>query len=99
MLNTYIIQIHIHKYIYNTNPDKYIYTGYGIGLSSRSEFLLPDGTTGKNVIICGADMSSPVHIDNKGKNILILGERPTLGLGDTALTAEAKYPINFTPKN
>ena len=99
MLNTYIIQIHIHKYIYNTNPDKYIYTGYGIGLNSRSEFLLPDGTTGKNIIIFGADMSSPVHIDNKGKNILILGERPTLGLGDTTLTAEAKYPINFTPKN
>ena len=28
------------------------------------------------------------------KNI-ILGEGPTQGLNDTALTAEAKYPINF----
>ena len=32
---------------------------------------------GKNLIIFGADMSSSVHIDNKGKDILIPGERPT----------------------
>ena len=40
-------------------------------------------------------MSSSVHVDNKGKDILILGWEPTLGL-DTTLIAEAKYPINFT---
>ena len=51
---------------------------------------------GENVIIFGADMSSSVHVDNKGKDILILGEGPTQGLDDTTLTAEAKYPINFT---
>ena len=39
-------------------------------------------------------MSSCVHVDNKGKDISILGERPTQGLDDTTLTAEAKYPIN-----
>ena len=33
----------------------------------------------KNVIIFGADMSSTVHIDNKGKDILIFGEGPTQG--------------------
>ena len=37
-----------------------------------------------------------MQIDNKGKYILILGEWPTQGLDDTTLTAEAKYPINFT---
>ena len=37
---------------------------------------------GKNVIIFGADMSSSVHIDNKGKDILIFGEGPTQGLGE-----------------
>ena len=37
-----------------------------------------------------------IIFDNKNKNILILGERPTQGLNDTTLTAEAKYPINFT---
>ena len=41
-------------------------------------------------------MSSSVYIDNKNKDILILGEGPTQGLDDTTLTAEAKYPINFT---
>ena len=41
-------------------------------------------------------MSSFVHIDNKNKNILILGGRPTQVLDDTTLTAECKYCINFT---
>ena len=50
----------------------------------------------KNVIIFGADMSSSVYVDNKEKDILILGEGPTQELDDTTLTAEAKYPINFT---
>ena len=40
-------------------------------------FLHPDGETGKNVIIFGADMSSSVHVDNKKKDILILGKGPT----------------------
>ena len=51
---------------------------------------------GKNVIIFGVDMSLFVHLDNKNKDTLILGEGPTQGLDDTTLTAEAKYPINFT---
>ena len=38
-------------------------------------------------------MSSSVDIDNKGKDILILGEGPTQELNDTTLTAEVKYPI------
>ena len=38
-------------------------------------------------------MSSSVHDDNKGKDILILGEGPTQRLDDTTLTAEAKYTI------
>ena len=41
-------------------------------------------------------MSSSVHVYNKEKDIFILGERPTQRLDDTTLTAEAKYPINFT---
>ena len=41
-------------------------------------------------------MSSFVHVDKKGKDILIPGEGPTQRLDDTTLTAEAKYPINFT---
>ena len=41
-------------------------------------------------------MSSSVHIGNKGKDILILGEVPTQGLDGTTLTVEKKYSINFT---
>ena len=40
-------------------------------------------------------MSSSVHVDNKGKVILILGEGPTQVLDGTTFTAEAKYPINL----
>ena len=36
-------------------------------------------------------MSSSVHIDNKGKDILILGKGPTQGLDNTSLTEEAIY--------
>ena len=41
-------------------------------------------------------MSSSVHVDNKGNDILILGEGQTQGSDDKTLTAEAKYPISFT---
>ena len=51
---------------------------------------------GKNLVISGANISSSVYIDDKVKDILILGEGPTQGLNDTTLTAEAKYPIDFT---
>ena len=54
---------------------------------------------GKNVIVFGSDMSSSVHVDNKIKNIIILGEVPTQELDDTTLTAETIYPVNFTQPN
>ena len=41
-------------------------------------------------------MSSSVHIDNNGKDILILGKGPTGGLGESSLTAEKIYSINFS---
>ena len=81
----------------NADPSKHKYSGYSIGFDSRSEFTFIDGRMGKNVIIFGANKTSSVHIDNKNKDILILGEEPTQGLDDTA---EAIYPINFTqPKS
>ena len=39
-------------------------------------------------------MSSSLHIDNKKKDILILGEGPTQGLDDTTLTAEKRIHLN-----
>ena len=40
-------------------------------------------------------MSSSPHIDNKKKDILVLGIGPTQGLEHT-LTTEKMYSINFT---
>ena len=42
----------------NADSDKYVYSGYGIGFDSRSEFSLTDGSVGKDFIIFGADMRS-----------------------------------------
>ena len=80
----------------NADLKKYKYSRYSIGFDFCSEFLFTDWRFGKNVIISGTDKSSSVHIDNKSKDLLILGEGPTQALNDTILTAEAKYPINFT---
>ena len=78
----------------NADPDKYSYSGYGIGFDTREEYSLPDGGVGKNVIFW-VDKISSVHIDNKGKDILILGKGPTQGLKHM-LAAETQYSINFT---
>ena len=80
----------------NAFLDKHKYCGCGIGFDSRSEFSFADGSFGKYVIFFGDNMSSSVHIDTKGKDILNFDEGPTQGLDDTTLAAEAKYTINFT---
>ena len=81
----------------NADIDKYGYSGYGIGFDRISSFSFPGGGFGQNVLIFGADMSSSDHIDNKKKDILVLGKGPTQGLEHT-LTAEKMYliVINFT---
>ena len=51
-----------------TGPDKYKYSGYGLGFDTCGNFSLPDPSGfGKNVIISGADM----HVDNKKNKSLI----------------------------
>ena len=84
--------------IKNADIDKYGYSGYGIGFDRKGSFSFPVGGYGQNVIIFGVDMSSSIHIDNKKKDILILGRGPTQGLEST-LTSEKMYSINFTEKN
>ena len=79
----------------NADPDKYKYNSCSMGFDSRSGFSLTGTGIGKNIIIWEADMRSSVDIDNKNKNVLIIGEGPKQGLNDTAITAEAKYPITF----
>ena len=37
-----------------------------------------------------------MHIDGRNKNILVLGKGLAQDLDNATITAEAKYPINFT---
>ena len=69
--------------------DKY---RYGLGFDRKGTFSVGNGF-GKNYIIFEVDMSSSVHVGNKTKNILILGEGPTQGLDDTTLIAEKNIQL------
>ena len=55
---------------------------------------MPIVDRGQNFIIFGVDSSK--HTDNKKKDILVLGEKPTNELDDTTITMEAKYPAHIT---
>ena len=61
----------------NADIDEYGYSGYGIGFGRRSSFSFPGGGFVQNVLIFGADMGSSIHVDNKKKDILVLGRGPT----------------------
>ena len=76
----------------NTVVDIYGYSGYGIGFDRRSSFSFPGTGFGQKLLICGVDMSSSSHIDNKKKDVLVPGKRPTQGLEHT-LTAEKCIPL------
>ena len=78
----------------NAGIEKYGYFGFGIGFDRRSSFSCPGGGFGQNVLTFGVDMSSSVRIDNKKKDILLLGKGLTQGLERT-LTVEKMYSINF----
>ena len=83
----------------NVVPDKYKCSCYGIGFYLRSEFSLPDGSMGKNVIVFLVDMTSFVHIDKQQKNNSIVVKSSTQGLDYTTLTADTQYLINFSRSN
>ena len=71
----------------NADIEKDGYSSFGADFDRRSSFSFPCGGLGQNVLILGVDMSSSSHIDNKKKDILVLGKGPTQGLEHT-LTAE-----------
>ena len=82
----------------NPDIDKYKYSGYGIGFDGDGYYSIGN-EIGKNVVIFAVDMSSSTKIDNKAKDILILGKDPTQGFGEHSLSAEKIYSINFTKVN
>ena len=79
----------------NADIDRHRYSGYGIGFVRHGSFSFPSNGLGRNVITFGVDMSSSTKIDNRKKDILILGKGPTQGLEHT-LSAKKMYSINFT---
>ena len=81
----------------HVHVDQYKYSGHGIGFDRKGSYSIGN-EVGRNVIIFGVDMNSSAHIDNKKKNILILGKGATQGLEHT-LTAEKLYSIKFTKEN
>ena len=82
----------------NIDIDECRYSGYGIEFDRKEKFSVINGFS-RNCIIFGVNMSSSIHVDNKKKYILVLGEGHTQGLDGTTLTAEKKYSINFTENN
>ena len=60
----------------NADFDKYKYSGYGIGFYASGSSSLSDSSGFGKIVICGAEMNSSVHTDNKRKDILILGKCP-----------------------
>ena len=77
---------------------KYKYFGYGIRFDRHGNFSFPGTALGRNVIIFAVDMKSSTKIDNRKKDILILGKGPTQELEHT-LSAEKMYSLNFTENN
>ena len=69
----------------NEDIEKYGYSGFDIGFDTRSSFLFPGGGFGQDILIFGADMSSSPHIDNKKRDILVLGKGQTQGLEHTLI--------------
>ena len=79
----------------NSDFEKYKYSGF----EAQRRFLVFDGSNfGKNVLIFSTDMSWSGHVNNRKRDILILGKAPMQGLDDTTLTAEKEYAINFSEK-
>ena len=74
------------KYV---DVDLYKRSGYGIRFDRKGSYSIGN-EVGRNLIIFGVDMSSSSHIDNKEKDILILGKGPTQRLEHT-LAAEKLY--------
>ena len=74
-----IVQLQAVSFTKNADIDRYGYSGYGIGFDRHGSLSFPSTGLGRNVIIFGVDISSSTKIDNREKDILILGKGPTQG--------------------
>ena len=69
------------------DPEKYEYSGHGIGFDRKGTFTHPDGGDGRNIIIFAAVLSNSKHANNKTKNILVLGRDFIQKIDDTTIYA------------
>ena len=96
----------------DASPSHNKYVGYGICFDEGSNFSSGKITSGKNVIIFGADMSFNNHERNRSKEMYVLGKdfiqgvttvAPTVTTGNktpkTTIYAEKVYKHNFTEPN
>ena len=67
----------------NADINKYKYSRYGTGFDRHGSFSFPGSGFRQNFIIFGVDLCSSTKIDNRTKDILILGKDPTQGLEHT----------------
>ena len=81
----------------NADFDKYKHSGYGIGFDSHEIVLLSDGSGfGKSVTMFVAGIYSSPNVDNRKKEILIMGKGPTQVLEDNTFIAEKECVVNFS---
>ena len=73
------------------DPDKYIYSGYGLGFDSTGDFIHPQGGKSRNMIIFRVNLSNSVYTTNQTQNILILGHGLTQKVNNTTIYAQKMY--------
>ena len=81
------------------DPDKFIYSGYGICFDHTGIFTYSEGSLTRNLVIFGADMSRSVNATNRTQNILLLGIAFIQNINDTTIYAEKMYLPNFIVEN
>ena len=81
----------------NNDINQCKYSGKGIGFDRQGTFSFGNGV-GSNAISFGVDMSLSKEIDNRKRDILILGKGPTQEL-EHKMSAEKMYLFNMTENN
>ena len=81
----------------NNDINQCKYPGKGIGFDRKGTFSFGNGV-GSNAISFGVDMSLSKEIDNRKRDILILGKGPTQEL-EHKMSAEKMYLFNMTENN
>ena len=76
----------------NADIDRYKYSEYGVGFDRNGSFSFAGTALDRSVIIFRVDMNSSTNIDNRKKDLLILGKGPAQWL-ELTLSAEKVYLI------